>query len=175
MCGRYYFDTKKDKLKVILTNAYKHQFYDFKEGEIFPSQMAPILYLNHHKIYAKFLRWGYQKKIINARAETVLERPLFKNDFIHRRCVIPISYFFEWDANKNKLAFGDEEYLAGFYNEQNEFIILTTESQGDLKPIHHRMPVCLEKHQIKDYLEDPNKALSFIQQPSIYPHKRVAN
>lgn len=173
MCGRYYYDTKKDKLKEILTNAYKRKYMDFQEGEIFPSQYAPILLLNNHKIYAYFFRWGYQKKIINARAETVLERPLFKNDFINRRCVIPMSYFFEWDQNKNKHAFGDELYVAGFYNKDQEFIILTTSSQGDLVPIHHRMPVCLEKSQIKSYLEDTDLAINYLTHPTEIPKMRA--
>lgn len=173
MCGRYYYDTKKDKLKEILTHAYKRKYMDFKEGEIFPTQYAPILLLENNKIYSTFQRWGYQRKIINARAETLLERPLFKKDFQQRRCVIPMSYFFEWDKNKNKFAFGDEVYLAGFYNLQDEFIIITIESQGDIKPIHHRMPICLEKHQIKDYLQNLNKAIEYVSNPIVLPEKRV--
>ena len=74
-----------------------------------------------------------------------------------------MSYFFEWDKHKTKYAFGNELYLAGFYNLDNEFIILTTESKGTLKPIHHRMPVCIDKSQIKDYLSNYTFACDMIQ------------
>ena len=162
MCGRYYFDTSYPKLQEILNKAHQTGI-DFKEGEICPTQYAPVLICHQNKIYSCFKRWGYQLKIINARQETIHQRMLFRDDFKKRRCIIPMSYFFEWDKHKTKHAFGNELYLAGFYNTQNEFTILTTESQGDLKPIHHRMPVCIEKEHIKDYLTDNLYATQIIQ------------
>lgn len=82
--------------------------------------------------------WGfpqYQKKglLINARAETVLEKKMFRESVLHRRCVIPARQFYEWDAEKNKAAFREKNesvmFMAGFYNrfsDGDRFIILTT-------------------------------------------------
>ena len=71
------------------------------------------------------MQWGfpqYQKKglLINARAETALERKSFRDSVLHRRCVIPARHFYEWDSDKNKVTFFRKDaavvYMAGFYN-----------------------------------------------------------
>lgn len=156
MCGRYFYDSSDEKLIEIYTKAKQRKNVSFNFGEVFPGQLAPVLVTYQKKIYADFKLWGYHHKIINARLETVDIKPLFKEDFKHRRCVIPMSYFFEWDQKKTRYAFGEQLYLAGFYNDQDEFVILTTTSSGDVSTIHSRMPICLEKKDILDYLQTGN-------------------
>ncbi|MDY5986416.1 SOS response-associated peptidase [Sporofaciens sp. SGI.106] len=103
------------------------------------------------------MSWGfpqYQKKglLINASAETALERKSFRDSVMHRRCIIPAKQFYEWDSDKNKVTFLRENqpvlFMAGFYDrfqDEDHFIILTTQANESVSPVHHRMPLILEK------------------------------
>ena len=109
----------------------------------------------------KEMHWGfpqYQKKglLINARAETALERRTFCDSVRHRRCIIPAKHFYEWDSDKNKVTFFREDrpilFMAGFYNWfQNEecFMILTTQANASVSPVHNRMPVVLDESKLE--------------------------
>lgn len=102
-------------------------------------------------------------KLINARSETVTEKPSFRDSFKKRRCLIIADGFYEWQGSgmtkkpfficmKDETVFG----MAGLYdvwtNSAGEKIstctIITTEANEIMKPIHHRMPVILDA---KDY------------------------
>lgn len=114
----------------------------------------------------KEMHWGfpqYQKKglLINARAETALERRTFCDSVRHRRCIIPAKHFYEWDSDKNKVTFFREDrpvlFMAGFYNRfQNEerFMILTTQANASVNPVHNRMPVVLDESELEDWVYD---------------------
>jgi len=115
------------------------------------------------------MRWGLiphwakdesmASKLINARAETVTEKPSFSDSYKKRRCLIIADGFYEWQAKKpyyicmkDNVPFG----MAGLYdvwtNAAGEKIttctIITTEANEIMKPIHNRMPVILDA---KDY------------------------
>ncbi|MGK7873213.1 MAG: SOS response-associated peptidase [Xenococcaceae cyanobacterium] len=121
----------------------------------------------------KMLRWGLipswakdikiGAKLINARAETVAEKPSFRSAFRHRRCLIVADGFYEWqrqDGKKQPFYFQMKDKrpfaFAGLWERwqvySDEVIesctILTTEANEIMRPIHHRMPVILEA---KDY------------------------
>ena len=112
------------------------------------------------------MAWGfpqYQKKglLINARAETVLERKMFRDSALHRRCIIPAKHFYEWDADKNKVTFLMEDqsaiFMAGFYNrfqDEDRFIILTTQANESVSPVHHRMPLILDRNELENWVYD---------------------
>lgn len=102
-------------------------------------------------------------KLINARAETVAEKPAFRSAFRHRRCLVVADGFYEWrrqDGKKQPFYFrmqnGQPFAFAGLWehwqNPDGEAIasctILTTEANELLQPIHDRMPVILHP---KDY------------------------
>ena len=76
-------------------------------GDICPSQVAPVLVSRGEKIVGEFQQWGLpgfrgRQQIINARAETVTEKPMFRRSIAFQRCVIPATGFLEWDAAKHK-------------------------------------------------------------------------
>lgn len=165
MCGRYYIDD--GAFREIEKIARKIDAKIKKErGDIFPSQSAAILTGKEQKLSADEMFWGfpqYNRKglLINARAETVLEKRTFRDSVLHRRCVIPASRFYEWDSGKNKATFIRPDspviYMAGFYNcFQNEerFIILTTQANASVVKVHDRMPLILEENELENWVYD---------------------
>ena len=181
MCGRFYVDegTAREIERVIRGVDLRMQ--KMRTGDIYPSQSAGILTCHNQQknplsagpaaenspaLELNEMRWGfpqYQKKglLINARAETALERKTFRESVLHRRCVIPARQFYEWDSDKNKVTFFREDrpvlFMAGFYNRfQNEerFMILTTQANASVSPIHNRMPVVLDESELEDWVYD---------------------
>ena len=116
------------------------------------------------------MRWGFpnfdKKLLINARAETAAEKPSFREAVHSGRCVIPTSGFVEYSHDSrgravDKFRFNTAEpgmlYLAGLvllHEGQARFVILTTEANDSMQMVHHRMPVVLEKENLKAYLND---------------------
>ena len=98
--------------------------------------------------------FGYKTNnlILNARQETFLEKPLFK-DSMH--CIVPAGSFYEWDAGKNKVEFFTHHilYFAGLLVDDH-LVIVTTNANAYVKPVHSRMPVILEKEDIDPWLKD---------------------
>ena len=107
--------------------------------------------------WAKEARIGY--KMINARAETVAQKPAFRNAFRHRRCLVPADGFYEWRKLGNDkqpyritLADGGPFAFAGLWERWqgpdgeavDSFTIITTEANPLLRPIHDRMPVIID-------------------------------
>ena len=117
------------------------------------------------------MKWGYPaggKKglIINARLETIEEKPMFRQDFKYRRCVIPAAGFYELDRNRQKATFtlpGHQVcYLAGIYRifeDMEHFTIITTQANASMSPIHDRMPLMIDKEQIPVWMGDGFKSV----------------
>ena len=97
---------------------------EIKTGEIYPTDKAPVLIEAESHIIAEPFVWGFPNfrnkgVIINARAETVQEKPMFRKSLFTKRCVIPSTGFFEWshDGKKRKYRFN----LPGTEALYNEF------------------------------------------------------
>ncbi len=144
---------------------------------------------------AGFLQWGlvpsWSKeislgaKMINARAETVADKPAFRAAFRRRRCLIPASGFYEWQkqscgpkqpfwiaaADGGLLSFAGlwESWTSPAGDELQTCTIITTEANDALAPIHARMPVILEPADFDAWLDvgsdggDDGTALSAVQ------------
>ena len=106
--------------------------------------------------------------MINARAETVCVKPMFRRSMVAQRCAIPASGYYEWDAGKHKYFFqipGKPIYLAGIYDNcegTNCFVILTTAPNATVKDIHDRMPLILNHDQVRPWLTDAQSALGLL-------------
>ena len=109
-------------------------------------------------------RWGFsdEKPLINARAESVAEKPSFREAFARRRCVVPADGFFEWRGEKKSrrpIWFhppdGGLLAFAGLWEPGRDgprFTILTTEANATVAPVHDRMPVILPPSCIGEWL-----------------------
>ena len=112
---------------------------------------------------------GKGRSIINARSETALERPMFRQSVLARRCVIPTTGFYEWGpagGQKRKYRFqlpGRDRalYLAGLWNDcggQRRCVILTTAANPSMAGIHDRMPLVLERERLAEWVHSPQAA-----------------
>lgn len=190
MCGRYelfYNDDNYEMNKIIELAEKNSPSASFEPKEVLPSASVPIIASTENKIKPEFFVWGFpgfQKKelIINARSETVAQKPTFKQAMLHRRCVVPSTGFYEWshDSQKKKYKFNLPEqenlYMAGIWNEyegEKHFVILTTAANQSMAPIHNRMPLILPKELIRSWINDTELALSLLAQ--IPPELRVEN
>lgn len=172
MCGRYMLDSDiEDILRQykILRNGVE----DYRRGEIFPSQDAPIVFGNKDRTL-KSARWGFpltgkKSLVINARSESIDSKPMFRDSFNNSRCIIPANLFYEWKEEgpknkvKHRIYLKDKKIasLGGILkltpNEKGEkilsFVIITTESNKYMKDLHTRMPLILEEEHFDYWLD----------------------
>ena len=178
MCGRYYFSDKtayevEDDLHL------SRGALATRAGDITPGMATPGIIWNRSygaDIILSDLFWGIvskdKKLVINARAESVTEKSMFADSIRNRRCILPAAGFYEWDKVKTKFMFkrADEKpvYLAGFYDlseNRDSFVILTTAANASMKPVHDRMPVMIDKGNVRDYLKDSAAAMEMLSEP----------
>lgn len=174
MCSRYYID---GEMVFEIKNAVSGGGIDLKwevARDIRPSEKALVLAGGPLGFVFKEMRWGflqYQRKglLINARVETVLEKKTFRESVLRRRCVVPAKHFYEWDSFKNKVTFFRERpvlYMAGFFNrfqEEDRFVILTTQANDSVNGIHDRMPLILEEDELERWVYDDKFAQTVLK------------
>ena len=189
MCGRYSVLTEDEIVEVrqiikdISLELAKDSLGEAstEQKEVAPTNTAPVITASNGSLafeYAKFgfLRWDGRGVIINARAETVKEKAMFKNHIHTGRCVIPASGYFEWKnvdkKTKHKHLIKDRDgnllFMAGLYRDSSggrEFVIITKSPHGDVTEIHDRMPVILHTDQLESWLDGsmPIDGLSSIE------------
>ncbi len=159
MCGRYYVDEGTEiKVQSLVQNKEK----TMQKGDIHPSETATILSGEGHNLIAKDMVWGFpgyqgNSLLINARAESITERRTFRESVLSRRCVIPAKGFYEWSPKKEKYQFeqpGQVLFLAGCYDKQHRFVIITTAANASVLPVHERMPLLLSEEELIKWLHD---------------------
>jgi len=144
-----------------------------------PTQPALVLRLHPHTKQPEltFLAWGLipswtkdpniGNKLINARAETIADKPAFRAAFRRRRCLIPIDGFYEWKkAGKTKQPYyitsrdNRPMAIAGLWEHWEapdgsvieSFTLITTEANNLVRPIHPRMPAILPEDAFDQWL-----------------------
>ncbi len=179
MCGRYSLFTEQaneEILKLMRTVREKCK-EEMVHGEIFPANLVPVFREAAGNAVLELMKWGFPnfyKKggvIINARAETVMEKPMFREAVFTGRCAIPSTGFYEWDKEKAKYKFNlpqeDTLYMAGLWNEydkERRFVILTAAANQSMEEIHSRMPLVLRKSQIRNWLCNTQKAVKLLNE-----------
>ena len=171
MCGRYLFseDGNEELREIKKTVDAEYGTDAWKSGEIRPTNMAPVLIGEGNSMHPRLFSWGFRTAkslVINARAETAQEKPLFRDAVSKSRCVIPSSGFYEWDTARRKYRFAlpgnPTLYMAGIVSDFNNgvpcFCILTTAANASMEEIHDRMPLVLQPKHVSDWLHDDSAA-----------------
>src|SRR5690242_18184514 len=106
MCGRYTNEAKPKEIEQEFSLIISDEEILTPRYNIAPTQMIPVILESKSERILNQLRWGLipswakdesiGSKLINARGETLAEKPSFKNAFKSRRCIIPASGFYEW-------------------------------------------------------------------------------
>ena len=144
-------------------------------GEMRPNDVIAVLAPNKDGKMAVFpMLWGFSHEatdapIVNCRLETASQKEMWKDSWFRRRCVIPCSWYFEWehfrspDGKRSKV--GDKyliqpkdshsTMLAGLYRIEERkglqipvFSVLTRDAVGELRGIHDRMPLMLKREDV---------------------------
>lgn len=194
MCGRYYVDDETAReIEKLVRQLDERRGQDEKAGrdavslssrDIHPSDMAPVLLADRDGLRCDWQRWGFpgfqgKKVIFNARSETAMEKPMFRESALHGRAVIPAAWFYEWSREREKNIFFRRDspvlFMAGLYRQYREgarFVILTTEANETMRPIHDRMPLLLERAEVGDWLENCEKTSAFLRRtPALLERK----
>ena len=188
MCGRYYIDT--NWLDEIGNVVYTFDI-DWKicteqfQGDILPTNTAPIIEKTEHGLQLSLCKWGFplqkgKNLVINARAETVLSKPSFRDSIRHCRCVIPAAGFYEWNKANERVSFTMPQskilYMAGIWQptaKDNQFTILTTSPNASVLPVHDRMPLVLMPEEVMPWIQDFGAAEKLLTKiPPLLEHKQ---
>lgn len=182
MCGRYSITTPTEALR---------RLFDFPghpnlgpNYNVAPTSIVPFVRVDDGTRELAMARWGFvpswakevrSKPLINARAETVQEKPSFRGAFKYRRALVPANGYFEWHKNTDGskqpwyiyrpdhepfgMAAVWETYLDPDGTEIDTLAILTSAANKTLAPLHHRMPVVIAPTDYDRWLlTDPTEA-----------------
>ena len=179
MCGRFVLKAPGDEVK---------EYFDCFEDPSFPERYniaptQPIGVVRQEGDRRRFslVRWGLVPGwvkdlkdftlLINARSETALEKPSFKNSMKHHRCLIPVSGFYEWKREggpktpyyifpreHNLIAFAGlwARWMNAEGSELDSAAILTRAANGPISRIHHRMPCVIHREDFDRWLDVRN-------------------
>lgn len=182
MCGR--FQLYSDIQEIIKSYNIKYKEIDvFDKGDFYPSQNAPIVIQDNIRTL-KAAKWGFDLKdkknlVINARAESVMSKPMFKNSIYNARCIVPANLFYEWKDKgnnkkvKHKICLKDKTFLSlgGVFkltsdekgNSELSFVIITTAANDHMKDIYSRMPLIIDDEALNYWL-DKGTSINIIEE-----------
>lgn len=212
MCGRFLFTSPPEAARHAFDVAITSNFPP--RWNVAPTQPIAIIRMNERRAREFALaRWGFipswakkdflektgGKPLINARGETVAEKPTFRSAFKRRRCLVPADGFYEWKAEKGgrqpyliKPAAGGLFAFAGLWEtavdpdggELDTAAIITTESGPDIAPLHNREPVVIAPPDYARWLDPDERnatvALELLRAPgkgfwTFHPVSKVVN
>jgi putative SOS response-associated peptidase YedK len=165
MCGRYNITTAPEAIRQLFGYPERPNFPP--RYNVAPTQPIPIVRLVNGERHFALVRWGLIpgwvkdpkafSLLINARGESLNDKPAFRNAMRYRRCLIPADGFYEWEVKSKRpyhvrLKGGGPFAFAGLWEswtgpngeETESAAIVTTDANNSLRPIHDRMPVMLE-------------------------------
>lgn len=181
MCGRYAFyehqELSERLTNVSLDTAFLEQFRPTWNAA--PTQTLPVIVEDEGALSVRGMHWGLIPKWtkpgekpkvapINARSETLAEKPMFRSLIKQRRCIVPANGFYEWKREGSaKQPFFIEPtkhqlmLFAGLFDEAEaidgepleSFAIITTSSNRTMADLHDRMPVILEDDDLEAWLD----------------------
>jgi putative SOS response-associated peptidase YedK len=176
MCGRFVITSPPAALR---------QFFGYSEQPNFPprhniapTQPIPVVILENGARHFRLMRWGLLPAwvkdprkfalLINARSETVKEKPAFKNAMRRRRCLVPADGYYEWQGSEKRkrphfihrrdgapigLAGVAETWIGPNGEELDTVAIVTAPASPDLSVLHHRVPVTIAPDDFERWLD----------------------
>lgn len=191
MCGRYVI---QQSFSSILESYYAESTATGEFQPIFnaaPSMHLPIIREEEGKRTGALHRWGLlpfwakdeklSYKLINARSETLSQKPSFREAYKQRRCVVPASGFYEWRRTQEgkvphyiHATDGQNLTFAGLYEHWkhpdgksiDSFTIITTDANRPMKTLHHRMPALLFEKEIEQWLDPTTRQPAELLRPA---------
>src|SRR6478735_8870503 len=176
MCGRFVITSPPAAIRQAFGYAEQPNFPP--RFNVAPTQPVPVVILEQGARHFRLMRWGLMpawvkdpKKftlLINARSETVQDKPAFKNAIRRRRCLIPADGYYEWHvsadrkrpyfiyrADRRPFGFaGVAETWVGPNGEEVDTVaIVTAPASPDLAVLHHRVPVTIAPDDFDRWLD----------------------
>ena len=199
MCCRYYMELSPELRPIVeemnrspLARKFLERTAVLSSGEIRPTNVAPVIASNRSGERAVFpMKWGFtvpdRPLLINARAETAGEKPMFREAWQAHRCIVPASWYFEWEhlvRNDGKKETGTKyliqprgttvAWMCGLYRIEEglpAFVILTREADESVRFIHDRMPLMLPEEKVGEWIRpgaDAGQLLAFAQNEMVF-------
>jgi len=177
VCGRFTSSQRRDQIaerfEVAVPDEYRERY------NLAPAQRALIVRCRDDEREAVLVRWGLlphwakderiSYKLINARAETLAEKPAFRSLLGKYRCLVVADGFYEWRLGANgkkepvyfQLEGGEPFAFAGLWTQRTgdqgtrieSCTIVTTRPNVLVAPVHDRMPVILPRHLEHEWLD----------------------
>ena len=193
MCTRFYIEPESEELHAVLEEARQSRLAQrflhagspvLTSGEIRPTNVVPVIASGRDRRSGVFpMRWGIQLPggtlVVNARSETASVKPTFRDSWKGHRCIIPASWYYEWEHTKTsagKPKTGDKyaiqpkgeqtAWLCGLYRMENGFpvfAVVTREPTPYLRTIHDRMPLILPKNRIREWVSPDSRPEELLQ------------
>jgi putative SOS response-associated peptidase YedK len=176
MCGRFVITSPPEVLRQIF--GYIEQPNFPPRHNVAPTQPIPVVMVENGARHFRLMRWGLLPAwvkdprkftlLINARAETVLEKPAFKNAMRRRRCLIPADGYYEWQVFEGRkrpyfihrrdggpigLAGLAETWIGPNGEELDTVAIVTAPACADLSVLHPRVPVTIRAGDFDRWLD----------------------
>jgi putative SOS response-associated peptidase YedK len=177
MCGRFVITSPPEALRRIFGYAEQPNFPP--RHNIAPTQPISVVVAENNSRHFRLMRWGLIPAwvkdprdfslLINARSETVLEKPAFKNAIRRRRCLVPADGYYEWqtaaggrkrpffiyrrDRRPIGLAGLTETWMGPNGEELDTVAIVTTAASRDLSVLHPRVPVAIPERDFDNWLD----------------------
>lgn len=179
MCGRFALTLPTDAMAQLFQAAPANDLPPVPNYNVCPTTQVHVVSLANGGRRLGAMRWGFLPHwyksptdgplLINARAETIAEKPAFRAACRERRCIVPISGFFEWTRDGDvKLPWyitrrdGAPMALAGVWqawgpDHAPSCAMVTTAANTPMARIHHRIPVILEQADWGKWLGEEGK------------------
>ena len=189
MCGRYSWKKPNAKRFAKLTSKAPAAGQSLTNRA--PGQIHPTLSAGKESNSWNEMWWGRPPREtkpspINARCETVSEKPSFRDSFEQRRCLVPADGFYEWQVLETEkyphfIHLPDHETfaMAGIWTKSLEesdqtdiFSLLTQSAHASVLPLHHRMPVILRESDWEIWL-DPSSLPELLEKVLLKPGPRM--
>ena len=189
MCCRYWADESPEIREIVeemnrspLVEKWHKTTGITTYGEIRPTNVVPVIVSKRSGEKSVFpMKWGFSGRtlLMNARTETAPEKATFRDAWASHRCIVPASWYFEWEhliGKDGKKRTGDKyliqpkgspmTWLCGLYRIEDGlpvFVILTREPGEDIRFIHDRMPLIMTGDCVDEWIRPGAKPEELVE------------